>query len=90
MPEFSNEIALLPTRSLLEPPSKLLADETTPTIPAVPLAQVIAPAALFQFGLRIAIVPLVNTCMPPLPIRSPDAEPIRLLADEIAPDTPVV
>ena len=84
----------MPTRSLLASPTRLLAAETTPEIPFVASAQVMAPAAvalpLFQLGLRMASLPLAKAWMPPLPIWSPAVEPTRLLAGETAPDRPVV
>ena len=92
-PKFTDCRPALPTRSPATSPTRLLAADTTPVIPVVGSAQVIAPAsacpALLQCGLRIAILD-PTTVVPLLPMRSLAVAPTRLLAEETVPETPVV
>jgi hypothetical protein len=80
----------LPTRSPAVLPTRLLAADTTPVVPAAESYQVIAPMLPDQFGLNTASLPLVSERTPALPIWSPALAPTRLLAEDTTPDTPVV
>src|SRR5437667_426982 len=73
-------LALLPTR--------LLAAETVPTIPVVPLPQVAAPMLPFQLALATTKLPLLRA-VAALPTKSPGVLPTRLLAAETTPMSPV-
>src|SRR5207248_2808278 len=83
----------LPTASPLVEPTRLLAAETVPARPVVPLPQVAAPTMepLFcQKGLATTKLPLLRAVTPPLPTWSPPVEPTRLLLVETAPTVPVL
>src|SRR5262249_4946448 len=82
------------TRSFVVDPTRLLAAETTPITPVVPLHQVAAPALtmapLSQLELATTKLPFESAVTPSAPIRSLTVQPTRLLVMDTAPLTPVV
>ena len=87
-----NVIPFEPTESFAVVPTRLFEDETSPEIPALLSAQVIAPARvaapLFHLELKIATL-LPSVVNESSPTKSPTVVPTKLLAELINPKVPV-
>src|SRR5438046_1793061 len=78
-----------PTKSPPAEPTRLLAAETVPVPPLLPLPHVAAPRPPFTAELAATCLPLVSAVTPALPTRSLALLPTRLLAAETVPTTPL-